>query len=116
MRHRLLRGKFSRTSSHREAMFCNMSTSLFSKGELRTTLPKAKFLRPLVEKLITTAKIDNLSARRSVARFIKDDTALSILFVDIAVRLKSRNGGYCRIIKVGYRPGDKAPMAIIKFV
>ena len=116
MRHLKSGRKFNRTSSHREAMFKNMAASLFVHGLIKTTLPKAKELRPIVEKLITLAKRGDLHARRQAGAQLKQDALVGKLFEVLGPRYKDRQGGYVRILKAGFRYGDMAPMAIIEFV
>ncbi|MBO6639488.1 MAG: 50S ribosomal protein L17 [Roseitalea sp.] len=116
MRHRKQGRKLNRTSSHRKAMFANMAASLIEHEQIVTTLPKAKELRPIVEKLVTLGKRGDLHARRQVASQIQDETQTRKLFADIAPRYADRNGGYLRIMKAGFRHGDSAPMAVIEFV
>lgn len=116
MRHGMSGRKLNRTSSHRKALFMNMSNSLIKHEQIKTTLPKAKELRPIVEKLVTLAKVDNLSNRRLAISILQDLEVVNKLFTNLGVRFKSRNGGYIRIMKYGFRKGDAAPMAIIEFV
>lgn len=116
MRHGLKGRKLNRTSSHRKSMFSNMANSLIIHEQIKTTLPKAKDLRPIVEKLVTIGKNDNLSSRRRLLAKIKNKEAVDKLFTILASRYQSRQGGYIRIIKAGFRYGDMAPMAIIEFV
>ncbi len=116
MRHRHGGRKLSRTSSHRIAMFRNMAAALIKHEQITTTLPKAKELRPYVEKLITLAKRGGLSNRRLAHARMLDDAQLVKLFDVIAERYKDRNGGYTRIIKAGFRASDAAPMALIELV
>jgi large subunit ribosomal protein L17 len=116
MRHRHGGRKLSRTSSHRIAMFRNMAAALIKHEQITTTLPKAKELRPYVEKLITLAKRGGLSNRRLAHARMLDDAQLVKLFDVIAERYKDRNGGYTRIVKAGFRAADAAPMAIIELV
>ena len=116
MRHRISGRKLNRTSSHRKAMFRNMSASLIKHEQITTTLPKAKELRPIVEKLITIGKKGDLAARRQALRDIPDTKLVSKLLGPLADRYKKRAGGYTRIIKAGFRHGDNAPMAVIEFV
>jgi len=104
------------TSAHRKAMFKNMSVSLLLHEEIRTTLPKAKELRRHVEPLITMAKTPTLANRRLAFSRLRDRDMVSKLFDDLGVHFKDRPGGYLRILKCGYRPGDKAPMAIVQMV
>ena len=116
MRHKLGGRKLSRTSAHRTALFRNMAAALIKHEQITTTLPKAKELRPYVEKLITLAKKGGLSNRRLAHARLLDDTQLVKLFDVLAARYADRNGGYTRIIKAGPRASDAAPMAIIEFV
>jgi len=116
MRHGVKTAKLGRTTSHRKAMFRNMATSLILHGRIITTLPKAKAIRPVVEKLITLGKKGDLHNRRQAASFIKGEEALAKLFGEIAEKCAARNGGYLRIYKAGYRKGDRAAVAVIEFV
>ncbi len=116
MRHRKSGRKFSRTSAHREAMFVNMAASLFKHELIRTTLPKAKELRRVAEPLITIGKIDGVANRRLAMSRLRDKEAVGKLFVDLGPRYKERPGGYLRIMKCGFRPGDNAPMAYVELV
>lgn len=116
MRHRNSGRKFNRTSSHRKAMFDNMATSLLRHEVIRTTLPKAKSLRAEVEPLITLAKIDSVANRRQAFRTIRDKEIVAKLFADIGKRNATRPGGYLRVLKCGFRPGDNAPMAYVELV
>lgn len=116
MRHRKAGRKLNRTSSHRKAMFANMAVSLIEHEQIVTTLPKAKELRPIVEKLVTLGKRGDLHARRQVISQIQDETQARKLFEAIAPRYADRQGGYTRIMKAGFRHGDSAPMAVIEFV
>jgi large subunit ribosomal protein L17 len=116
MRHGKSGRKLSRTSSHRKAMFANMSASLITHEQIVTTLPKAKELRPIVEKLITLGKRGDLHARRLVISAIRDEKAAKRLFETVAPRYSERKGGYLRIMKAGFRHGDNAAMAVIEFV
>jgi len=116
MRHKLGGRKLSRTSAHRTALFRNMAAALIKHEQITTTLPKAKELRPYVEKLITLAKKGGLSNRRLAHARLLDDAQLVKLFDVLAARYADRNGGYTRIIKAGPRASDAAPMAIIEFV
>jgi len=116
MRHRVGGRKLGRTSSHRLAMFRNMAAALIKHEQITTTLPKAKELRPYVEKLITLAKKGGLSNRRLAHARLQDDAQLTKLFDVLAARYADRNGGYCRVIKAGIRASDAAPMAIIELV
>ena len=116
MRHGMVNRKLGRTSSHRMAMFRNQLASLISNERIVTTLPKAKELRPLIEKLVTLGKNDSVHARRQAARIISDDALVAKLFDTIGPRFSERPGGYTRIIKLGARRGDAAEMAILEFV
>ena len=116
MRHRVGGRKLSRTSSHRTALFRNMAAALIKHEQITTTLPKAKELRPYVEKLVTLAKRGGLSNRRLAHARLLDDAQLKKLFDVLAERYAGRNGGYTRIIKAGFRAADAAPMAVIEFV
>jgi large subunit ribosomal protein L17 len=116
MRHGKVHRKLNRTAEHRKAMFANMAASLIVHEQLVTTLPKAKDLRPLFEKLITLGKKGDLHARRRAGAEIKDLAAVKKLFEVIGPRYKSRNGGYTRIVKAGFRYGDSAPVAVIELV
>jgi large subunit ribosomal protein L17 len=116
MRHGNAHRKFNRTAEHRKAMFANMSAALITHEQVTTTLPKAKDLRPVVEKLVTLAKKGGLHARRQAISQIKDLPAVKKLFEVIGPRYKGRNGGYLRIVKAGFRYGDSAPVAVIEFV
>ena len=116
MRHGISQRKLSRKSGHRTALFRNMSAALIKHEQIMTTLPKAKELRPYVEKLITLAKRGGLSNRRLAMSKLQDETQLKKLFDVLAERYSDRDGGYTRIIKAGYRDSDSAQMAIIEFV
>jgi len=116
MRHKYSGRKLNRTSSHRTAMFKNMMASLIEHEEIKTTLPKAKELRGFVERLITISKIDTVAKRRIVFSRVRSKEAVSKLCNDLGPRFKERPGGYLRILKCGYRAGDKAPMAIVQLV
>ena len=116
MRHGKAHRKFNRTAEHRKAMFANMSAALITHEQVTTTLPKAKDLRPVVEKLVTLAKKGSLHARRQAIAQIKDLPAVKKLFDVIAPRYKARKGGYLRIVKAGFRYGDNAAVAVIEFV
>ena len=116
MRHKRKGRKLGRTSAHRKAMLANMATSLFQHEKIKTTEPKSKELRRTAEKLITLAKRGDLHARRMAARTIRDKEILKKLFDDIGPRYSERNGGYTRIIKLGPRFGDGAPMTVIELV
>jgi len=116
MRHRVGHRKLQRTSSHRAALFRNMSAALIKHEQITTTLAKAKELRPYVEKLVTLAKKGGLSNRRLAQSRLMDDAQLNKLFDVIAVRYADRSGGYCRVVKAGIRMSDAASIAIIEFV
>ena len=116
MRHGFRGRRFNRTAEHREAMFSNMAAALIKHEQIVTTLPKAKDLRPVVEKLVTLAKKGGLHSRRQAMAQLRDETQLKKLFDVLAKRYESRNGGYLRIMKAGFRYGDQAPMAVIEFV
>jgi large subunit ribosomal protein L17 len=116
MRHNLQGRKLNRTSSHRKAMFANMAVSLVMHEQIKTTLPKAKDLRPYVEKLVTVAKTGSLAARRRIIAQIKDRAAAEKLIAVLGKRYDGRPGGYTRIIKAGFRFGDAADIAYIEFV
>lgn len=116
MRHRKSGRQLNRNSSHRQAMFRNMATSLVEHESIRTTLPKAKELRRVVEPLITMGKEDSVAKRRLAFARLRDKAAVGKLFSDLGPRFSTRPGGYTRIMKCGMRPGDNAPMAIIEFV
>ena len=116
MRHKLSGRKLGVTTSHRKAMFNNLCHALIKHEQITTTLPKAKDLRPVVERLITLGKRGNLHARRQAIAQIKDVTLVDKLFTTIAERYKERKGGYTRVLKAGFRYGDNAPLAIIELV
>jgi large subunit ribosomal protein L17 len=116
MRHGNANRKLNRTASHRKAMFANMSAALIKHEQIVTTLPKAKELRPIVEKLITLGKRGDLHARRQAIAQMRDETQVKKLFDVLGPRYKERNGGYIRIMKAGFRFGDNAPQAVIEFV
>lgn len=117
MRHRLAGRKLNRTSAHRKAMFKNMSVSLIEHEVIKTTLPKAKDLRRVIEPIITHARNnDTVAARRLAFARLRDRDAVVKLFATLAPRYRNRNGGYVRILKCGYRAGDKAPMAYVELV
>ena len=116
MRHRKSGRKLGRNSSHRKAMFRNMATSLVRHERIKTTVPKAKELRRVVEPLITLAKVDGVANRRLAFNRLRDKEAVGKLFSDLGPRFKDRPGGYLRILKTGPRPGDAAPMAIVQLV
>ena len=116
MRHGIANRKLNRTSSHRLAMLENMAVSLIKNETIKTTLPKAKELRPFVEKIITLGKKNKESSRSSAYNTLQDKEAVAKVFKELSVRYKDRNGGYCRIVKAGYRTGDNAPMAFIQLL
>lgn len=116
MRHGIKTRKLNRTSSHRRALFANMAAALIKHEQITTTLPKAKELRPYVEKLITIAKKNSLHARRQLLAKLYDEEQVRKIIDVLAARYKDRNGGYTRIIRSGFRFGDAAPVAIIEFV
>ena len=116
MRHGIAKRKLNRTSSHRIAMLENMAVSLIKKETIKTTLPKAKELRPFVEKIITLGKKNKSSSRSNAFDSLRDKEAVTKVFGDLSERFKDRSGGYCRIVKAGYRSGDNAPMAYIQIL
>lgn len=116
MRHRKSGRKLGRNSAHRKAMYRNMAASLLTHETIKTTLPKAKELRRVVEPLITLAKEDGVSRRRLAFDRLRDDATVGKLFDELGPRFKDRPGGYLRILKMGYRPGDSAPMAIVQLL
>ena len=116
MRHRQSGRKLNRTSSHRKSLFKNMSQALLKHEQIITTLPKAKELKRVVEKLITLGKKGNLHSRRLAFNQIRDNDMVSKLFDNLAKRYSDRNGGYTRVLKAGFRYGDSAPMAVIELV
>jgi large subunit ribosomal protein L17 len=116
MRHGMSGRKLNRTSSHRKAMFANMAAALIKHEQITTTLPKAKDLRPIVEKLITLGKRGNLHARRQALSVLRDPQLAAKLFGPLAERYAGRSGGYTRVLKAGFRYGDQAAMAVIEFV
>lgn len=116
MRHGMANRKLGVTSTHRAAMFRNMATSLIKHEQIKTTLPKAKELRPYVERIITLGKRGGLHARRQAYAVIMDEKVVDKLFTTIAERYKARQGGYTRVLKAGFRYGDAAPMAVIELV
>ena len=117
MRHKLAGRKFNRTSAHRKAMFKNMSVSLIEHELIKTTLPKAKDLRGIIEPMIIHAKNhDDVAGRLLAFSRLRDRKAVQKLFAELAPRYKERPGGYVRILKCGYRPGDQAPMAYVELV
>ncbi len=116
MRHRKSGRAFSRTSAHRKAMFKNMAVSMIEHELIKTTVPKAKELRSVVEPLITLAKVDSVANRRLAFARLRSEAAVAKLFTEIAPRMQQRPGGYLRILKCGNRPGDNAPMAYVELV
>ena len=116
MRHGKVHRKLNRTAEHRKAMFANMCAALIKHEQIITTLPKAKDLRPVVEKLITLGKRGDLHARRLAMSKLRDETMVKKLFDVLGKRYQDRNGGYTRVLKAGFRYGDNAPMAVIEFV
>ena len=116
MRHGKVYRKFNRTAEHRRAMFANMCAALIKHEQIVTTLPKAKDLRPVVEKLVTLGKRGDLHARRQAVAELRDLAMVKKLFEVLGPRYKERNGGYTRVLKAGFRYGDSAPVAVIEFV
>ncbi len=116
MRHRSAGRKLNRTSKHRQMLFRNLSQALIKHEQIVTTLPKAKDLRPIVEKLVTLGKRGGLHARRQAFAQLRDDKMVTKLFDVLAERYTERAGGYTRVLKAGFRYGDSAPMAVIEFV
>jgi large subunit ribosomal protein L17 len=116
MKHRIKGRKLNRNSSHRKALFRNLSIALIANEGIRTTLPKAKELRPFIEKIMTISKKDSLANRRLALSILGNEEAVTKLFKEIGPRIVSRNGGYTRILKHGFRVGDKAPMAYMELV
>ncbi|MCH7881949.1 MAG: 50S ribosomal protein L17 [Proteobacteria bacterium] len=116
MRHRNSGRQLNRNSTHRKAMFQNMAASLFDHEVIKTTLPKARELRRVAEPLITLAKVDSVANRRLAFSRMRDKAMVGKLFSDLGPRYKERPGGYLRILKCGFRPGDKAPMAYVELV
>ena len=116
MRHRKSGRKLNRTSSHRRAMFRNMATALLKHEQIKTTLPKAKELGPVVEQMITLGKRGSLHSRRQALSYLKDEAIVRKLFEGLAERYESRAGGYTRVLKAGFRYGDSAPMAYIELI
>ncbi len=116
MRHRVGKRKLNRTSTHRKAMFSNMVVSLVIHEQIKTTLPKAKEMRRIADKMISLGKRGTLHARRQAYAFLRDDVAVAKLFDGLAERYTARPGGYTRVLKAGYRYGDSAPMAVIELV
>lgn len=116
MRHGVAHRKLNRTASHRKAMFANMAASLITHEQIVTTLPKAKELKPIMDKLVTLAKKGDLAARRRAIAKVRDQDAVRKLFDVVGERYADRNGGYTRVLKAGFRHGDNAPMAVIELV
>jgi len=116
MRHGKAYRKFNRTAEHRKAMFANLCAALIKHEQIVTTLPKAKDLRPVVEKLVTLGKRGDLHARRQAVAELRDQAMVKKLFEVLGPRYKDRNGGYTRVLKAGFRYGDNAPVAVIEFV
>ncbi|KDA02623.1 50S ribosomal protein L17 [Hyphomonas oceanitis] len=116
MRHGLAHRKLNKTTSHRKAMFANMAASLITHEQIVTTLPKAKEMAPLMDKLITLAKKGDLAARRQAIAKVRDEDAVRKLFDVMGDRYKDRNGGYTRVLKAGFRHGDNAPVAVLELV
>ncbi len=116
MRHGVAHRKLNRTASHRRAMFANMAASLIEHEQIVTTLPKAKELKPIMDKLITLAKRGDLHARRQAISKVRDKDQVSKLFETLGPRYQERSGGYTRVLKAGFRHGDNAPMAVIELV
>ena len=116
MKHRLKGKKLNRTSSHRKALFKNMAQAIIKHEQIITTLPKAKTMKPIVDKLITLGKKGDLHARRQAFAKLRDDGMVAKLFDTLATRYADRNGGYTRVLKAGYRYGDAAAMAVIELV
>ena len=116
MRHGNGLRKLNRTSSHRKAMFQNMMNSLIEHEAIKTTLPKAKELRSIIEPMITLSKVDSVANRRLAFARLRDDASVTKLFTELGPRFKARPGGYTRILKMGFRVGDNAPMAFVELV
>jgi large subunit ribosomal protein L17 len=116
MKHRIKQRKLNKSTPHRKAMLANMAASLVKHEQITTTLPKAKELRPFVEKLITLGKKGGLANRRKAISVMRDETQVAKVFDVLAERYKERPGGYCRVLKAGFRYGDAAPMAVIELV
>ena len=116
MRHGFRGRRFNRTTEHRKAMFANMSAALIKHEQIVTTLPKAKDLRPVVEKLVTLGKRGGLHARRQAIAQLRDEDMVRKLFDVLGPRYQARPGGYLRVLKAGFRQGDNAPMAVIEFI
>jgi large subunit ribosomal protein L17 len=116
MRHQIAHRKLSKSTSHRKAMFANMAASLIEHEQIVTTLPKAKEMAPLMDKLVTLAKKGDLTARRAAISQVRNEDAVRKLFDTLGARYKGRNGGYTRVLKAGFRPGDNAPLAVLELV
>ncbi|MEQ8353914.1 MAG: 50S ribosomal protein L17 [Kiloniellaceae bacterium] len=116
MRHGFHGRRLNRTASHRKAMFANMAASLIKHEQIKTTLPKAKDLRRVIDRLVTLGKRGDLHARRQALSVLRDSDITAKLFGDLAERYKERNGGYSRVLKAGFRYGDMAPMAVIELI
>ena len=116
MRHQIAHRKLNKSTSHRRAMFANMAASLIEHEQIITTLPKAKEMAPLMDKLVTLAKQGDLAARRSALSKVRNEAAVRKLFEIMGERYRGRNGGYTRVLKAGFRPGDNAPMAVLELV
>ena len=116
MRHGFKRRKLNRTASHRKAMFANMANALIKHEQIKTTLPKAKELKPIVDKLITLSKKGGLHRRRQAFSKLRDDAMVAKLFDTLAERYQDRPGGYTRVLKAGFRHGDNAPVAVLELV
>ena len=116
MRHGVAHRKLGRTTSHRHAMFANMAASLIEHEQIVTTLPKAKEMKPIMDKLITLAKRGDLHARRQAIAKVRDEAQVAKLFATLGPRYAERNGGYTRVLKAGFRHGDNAPMAVLELV
>ena len=116
MKHRIKGRKLNRTSSHRKALFKNMAQAIIKHEQIITTLPKAKTMKPIIDKLITLGKKGSLHARRQAFSQLRDNNMVSKLFGDLAARYAERQGGYSRVLKAGFRTGDDAPMAVIELV
>src|SRR3990167_6527648 len=116
MRHQIAHRKLTKTSSHRKAMFANMAASLIEHEQIVTTLPKAKEMAPIMDKLVTLAKKGDLAARRSALSTVRNEDAVRKLFAVMGERYKDRSGGYTRVLKAGFRQGDNAPIAVLELV
>ncbi len=116
MRHRIKHRTLNKSTSHRKAMFANMAASLIEHEQIVTTLPKAKEMAPVMDKLVSLAKKGDLAARRAALAQVRNETAVRKLFDVMGERYKARNGGYTRVLKAGFRPGDNAPLAVLELV